>query len=715
MNGPAPDPRQSQLGQSQPGQSPSGQDQPKQGQPSSAWPLVVRCELLRLSRDRRALFIAVVLPILLYPVLLWGSGKLNAVTEQQIESTVVRAEVDLTRLPETVATRVRAALLEGPEPLELEAADLTELIDLDTEEARLVVRERLSGGEELAVTILGKPTANGPPELLIFERGSDERGQAGGERARDALRSLREEGLVARLTERLGADPAAGYESEIVDHVRPKDATGASLARFLPWIAVLILISAGSFAALDAFAAERELGTLETLLVQPIRAIEIARGKFLSVLLIGLLAWIGNGLSLIACAAFGLLDRVGHGTVTAFEPALIGRVALGTLVFLPSSVLVSVLLCWFSSRAKSFREGQQALLPLTLGSLALVAPSAAADLELNALWALVPLTGPALCLRDALLGRLDLWLAALSFGASLVPAWLMLGRLGDTLDAERLLQGDAPKGERRARSLVVKRSAWVAFAAALANYLIGSRLQGFDLVGGLLATLWGLFLGIAVVLAWRNARDEQSSLAAELGLRSASPLAFLSAAGAALGLAHLAPKFSELQAKFLKQPALEADAMAEALSGLESLSPLALIALLALSPGICEELLFRGSVLSGLLRDRSRALALFLSAAAFALSHVSVFRLPITFLIGLVLGGFRIRAASLLPCILLHVTYNGLLVGRSLEASFSEQIGSTLASPWCLLGLIPGILWLGFGFLHRPKSQPSDTVTSRSE
>ena len=174
------------------------------------------------------------------------------------------------------------------------------------------------------------------------------------------------------------------------------------------------------------------------------------------------------------------------------------------------------LLCWFSSRAKSFREGQQALLPLTLGSLALVAPSAAADLELNALWALVPLTGPALCLRDALLGRLDVWLAALAFGASLVPAWLMLGRLGDTLDAERLLQGDAPKGERRARSLVVKRSAWVAFAAALSVYLIGARMQEAHLVGGLIATLWGLILGIAVALAWRNARDEQSTLTLSL-------------------------------------------------------------------------------------------------------------------------------------------------------------------------------------------------------
>lgn len=670
--------------------------------PKSTWALVARCELLRLSRDRRALFIAVILPILLYPVLLWGSGKLNQVTERQLEKTVVRAELDLSALGQELAEQVQSALESGSEPLELEDTDLSELLELEEAQARLAVRERLQGGEELAVAILGKPSESGPPQMIVFERGSDERGQTGGDRARAALRELREAGLIATLNDRLGSDPAAAYTTQVVDHVRPEDATGASLARFLPWIAVLILISAGSFAALDAFAAERELGTLETLLVQPIPALQIARGKFASVLLIGLLAWVGNGLSLVACAAFGLLEMAGTGVSTSFDPALIGRVALGSLVFLPSSVLLATLLCWFSSRAKSFREGQQALLPLTLGSLALVAPSASASLELNALWALVPLAGPALCLRDALLGRLDLLYAPLAFGASIIPAWLMLGRLGDTLDAERLLQGEAPKAERRARSVVVKRSAWIGFAAALLVYLVGGKLQGLDLVWGLIATLWGLVLGLAVYLGLRNGQDEGTGLKAELGLRPASVPAFLSAIGAALSLAHLAPKFFELQSRFLDQPDLSLEAAGEALAGLEALGPLALILVVAISPGICEELLFRGSMLSGLLRDRSKALALFLSAAAFALAHGSVYRLGITFGLGLLLALFRMRAASLLPCIVLHATYNGLLVGSSTFEGESGWLPDLLASPWCLVGFVPGVLWL---VAHRPTSK----------
>ena len=47
---------------------------------------------------------------------------------------------------------------------------------------------------------------------------------------------------------------------------------------------MLVLLSGGSYAALAAFAGERESGTLETLLVQPVPSLDIVWGKFGSVL-----------------------------------------------------------------------------------------------------------------------------------------------------------------------------------------------------------------------------------------------------------------------------------------------------------------------------------------------------------------------------------------------------------------------------------------------
>ena len=58
---------------------------------------VLRVELLQLARDRRALFSAIVLPALLYPLLFWGTGALQTVGEETMAERTVRALVDLSR------------------------------------------------------------------------------------------------------------------------------------------------------------------------------------------------------------------------------------------------------------------------------------------------------------------------------------------------------------------------------------------------------------------------------------------------------------------------------------------------------------------------------------------------------------------------------------------------------------------------------------------
>ena len=56
----------------------------------------------------------------------------------------------------------------------------------------------------------------------------------------------------------VGADPAVPFELEARDVALSEDAVGYELGRLLPIVLVLLLISGGSFAALGAFAGERE-------------------------------------------------------------------------------------------------------------------------------------------------------------------------------------------------------------------------------------------------------------------------------------------------------------------------------------------------------------------------------------------------------------------------------------------------------------------------
>jgi sodium transport system permease protein len=87
-------------------------------------------------------------------------------------------------------------------------------------------------------------------------------------------------------------------------------------------------------------------------------------------------------------------------------------------------------------------------------------------------------------------------------------------------------------------------------------------------------------------------------------------------------------------------------------------------ALVAVMPAVCEELLFRGWVLSGLLGRRRMPgrvwAAVGVQAAAFAIFHLLPERMPQTFVLGIVLGTLVVVTRSLLPAVICHLAHNSV-------------------------------------------------------
>jgi sodium transport system permease protein len=81
---------------------------------------------------------------------------------------------------------------------------------------------------------------------------------------------------------------------------------------------------------------------------------------------------------------------------------------------------------------------------------------------------------------------------------------------------------------------------------------------------------------------------------------------------------------------------------------------------IAVLPALCEELVFRGVLLSSLGRWLGPGLALYLSAAVFGLVHLDPVRPLFSFVLGLALGLLRLRTASLLPPAIVHGVFNAL-------------------------------------------------------
>ena len=84
------------------------------------------------------------------------------------------------------------------------------------------------------------------------------------------------------------------------------------------------------------------------------------------------------------------------------------------------------------------------------------------------------------------------------------------------------------------------------------------------------------------------------------------------------------------------------------------------LVVIAILPGLCEELVVRGALLPSLVGRLGPGGAVVGSAFLFAAMHADPYRFLFTLTIGLVLGLLRLRTGSLWPPVLAHVTLNAL-------------------------------------------------------
>lgn len=82
----------------------------------------------------------------------------------------------------------------------------------------------------------------------------------------------------------------------------------------------------------------------------------------------------------------------------------------------------------------------------------------------------------------------------------------------------------------------------------------------------------------------------------------------------------------------------------------------------AVTPAIMEELVFRGILQKGLLRNAKPRTAIILSSILFMLMHLSVEQMAFTFLCGLLLGYMAYKSGSILPSMAFHFVNNLIVV-----------------------------------------------------
>jgi sodium transport system permease protein len=442
------------------------------------------------------------------------------------------------------------------------------------------------------------------------------------------------------------------------------------LVRIFPFILVMWSLAGALYPAVDLCAGEKERGTMETLLISPAGREEIVLGKFLTI-------WVFSA----ATALLNLLSMAG--TTLQFGGVLSGEafrpmaLVWGIVLLLPLSAFFSALCLAVGAYARSSKEGQYYLMPLFLVTMPLIFLTLAPGVELNAFWSMVPVTGVALLLQKLMAESAPSgsWFYFIPVLAPMVVySWLALRWAIGQFQREEVLFREA---ERLDIGLWLRRLLREKEALPTA----GEALFCFGLILGL---RWlSLGAGARLSLAEQTAIAQLAFVAAPplfmavmlttrpregLGLRLSHwctiPAAVLLALFSLPPLTELTWAilgwFPALKELLRENHPLTQELLARYTDGTASSRQLLLV--LALLPGLCEEIAFRGFVLVGLLRSFRPRTAILLSAFLFAVYQMNVFQLVPHFALGLVLGVIAARSGSVLPAMAFHLTYNTLLL-----------------------------------------------------
>ncbi len=653
-----------------------------------------------LLRDRRALFVNLVLPMLLYPVLLLFAVQVAQVTQAQPRQ---RPRVGLVGAPSSLRDRLQQAAVRSLPALDgtpalappLDAtralfdvhdlgADATQLGALAAEldwrggdpkpdaawKARAVAS--LRARQLVQAVVMPAVSARTAPLLVAQDSASSDLFEVSGPVDRAIGRWRRD--LVERELTRRG-QPVALLDPVVVHSVGAAtlaEAVRTHAAPMLPFIVLVLAVAAAMAPAVDLVAGERDRGTLEMLLSLPVRRRDLVVGKLLVVLAASVVAVVLNLLSLALTAGLlaGQLPALGSesplaGILQVGLPAL----GLALVMLVPVVALVAAAGVALSGYAQSVKEAQMYLTPLmlvvTFVGLVAVVPHARPTLALD----LIPVAGTLLALREALQSPTVPWLhlgvASLANGAA---ALVLVGWCAQMFDREafrypRLVRAGWGRFARfrRGEALPDGPEALLVFAVAVAGMTLGGGLLS-EAPPWLLVTvpLLGFVALPALGHAWLGAYPLPALGLRWPGWNWVGAAALLAPVGAALSLG-----LGWLQAQWVDTAALQqASAPVEkAVQALDAAGGIPLQVLcLAVLPAVCEELLCRGTLLVGITRSLGRNWGVVLSAVLFALLHQSPLRLLPQAVLGLLLAGLTLRARSLLPAVVVHAGHNALLV-----------------------------------------------------
>ena len=625
-------------------------------------------ELREALRDRRTLAIMILLPLVIYPLLAMLAVQVATGREKQREerpSTIAVVGTGTVLASLTAQIKKNQTLFDlrsKGTPADVEAGRLDALVELD---------------------------ATDGTKLNVFYDAS-----------RDDSRIAEER--LAETTAKILPDGCAPAFAMQRHSLAPKARMGGYLlSKALPLFVVLMVLLGAFYPAIDVTAGERERGTLETVLCSPIRRFDLMLGKVLAVAALAALTGVLN-LGSMAVTLMQIL-RLASQDIVLDVPW--GHALQSSLVIFPAALLFAAAFVALGATARTSKEGQTLLLPVYFLTIAPAMAGAIGEYRLAGIAAWIPGMNVTLLARDLLVGR-----ATWSGGLAAIASTILLSAAALTAaariyDSERLVVPPprrALAGDGTAHTTSAG-DALVLFALAfLLLYFVFLPIEQHHLATGLLAAEWlGLF-GLVLLYA----RISNQGFAEVVGLSRPAPWAWLGAALVGCSAWAAVAVMSEWLVPVPKHLVEEMRKAIVPLDGGRGFA--ATLLLMAVSPAICEETLFRGPILKGLRTRAGPVAAAVITGVLFGLFHLDVYRILPAAVLGTLLGLIALEGGSILPAMLAHLCNNAILI--TLAHSRLDQEMENLSHRALTLIVFASVAGTAMGFVLLRKARQNPGV-----
>jgi sodium transport system permease protein len=516
------------------------------------------------------------------------------------------------------------------------------------------------------------------PQPVVFKNAAIDKSQIAFLRVDAVLDAWREAIVRQNLAESHvpveATRPFTVKEEDVAEPVRLK---AALWSKVLPFVLLVWALTGAFYPAVDLCAGEKERGTLETLLCSPALRTEIVWGKLLTVMTFSMATSLLNLASMGFTGGFiaRQLSVQGAHAAAQLGPPPLTAIAWLVLALPPMAALFSALALAIAAFARSSKEGQYYLMPLLMVMLPLMTlpmlPAATLDLGSS----LIPVTGMMLLLRQLMEGQVvdGLRYALPVILVTGVCCSMAIRWAVDQFNRESVLFRESEQFDLSAwlTHLVRDRDDTPNFAEALlcAVLLLVIRFFGgllaatpqnlAQLISMLLITQIAFILAPPLLMAVVLTRRPAASL------RLTRPSFWITAPAAIVLAAALHPSMMLVAEGIQRLYPISPEALEQLrpFSAILRDAPLWQVLLaIAVVPAICEELAFRGFILSGLRRIGHKWTAIVLTAAFFGATHAILQQSIGALVVGVVLGYIAVKTGSILPAVLYHATHNALSV-----------------------------------------------------